>query len=46
MKNLTSEEKGFILWLITEYKKQFSTSDDICNSITKKLYIQLNKFGG
>lgn len=35
---LTSEERGFILWLITEYKKQFSTSDDICNSITKKLY--------
>lgn len=38
MKNLTSEERGFILWLITEYKKQFSTSDDICDSITKKLY--------
>ncbi len=38
MKQLTSDEKGFILWLITEYKKQHSTNDDMCNSISKKLY--------
>jgi hypothetical protein len=38
MKKLTSDEKGFILWLITEYKKQHSTKNDVCNSITKKLF--------
>jgi hypothetical protein len=38
MKQLTADEKGFILWLITEYKKQHSTNNDVCNSITNKLY--------
>jgi hypothetical protein len=38
MKQLTADEKGFILWLITEYKKQHSTKNDVCNSITNKLY--------
>jgi hypothetical protein len=36
--NLTTDEMGLIVWLINGYKTQFSTSDDICNSIIKKMY--------
>lgn len=36
--NLTTDEMGLIVWLINGYKTQFSTSDDICNSIIKKIY--------
>lgn len=36
--NLTTDEMGLIVWLINGYKQQFSTSDDVCNSIIKKIY--------